>query len=67
MGKYAGIIIGLVVTLLGLIGLKSWWNEFLTIAKGSIPLILVLAGIIAVIAGLSELKDMQAKEKEADK
>ena len=57
MGKYSSIIIGSCVAILGLIGVIAWWADALAIIKGSIPVILVFGGVIAVIAGLTELKD----------
>ena len=66
MGKYASIIVGAIVALLGLIGFISWWGSFLVVVKGTLPAMLIFGGIIAVIAGLSEMKDeAAAKEKEA--
>ena len=57
MGKYMGLIIGAVIVFLGIKGMICWWPDFLTVLKGSIPAIFILAGAIAVIAGLSEIKD----------
>ena len=57
MGKYSSIIIGSCVAVLGLLGVIVWRSDFLAIIKGSIPVILVFGGVIAVIAGLTELKD----------
>ncbi len=67
MGKYLSIIIGAVVALLGLWGLAGWWNDFLVVLKGSIPVMLIFGGAIAVIAGFSELKDEQAAKKAENK
>lgn len=63
MGKYLSIIIGAAVALLGLWGLAGWWCDFLTVLKGSVPVMLIFGGAIAVIAGLSELKDAEAAKK----
>lgn len=63
MGKYASIIIGGVVALAGLWGLLAWWGDFICLLRGSVPAILVFGGAIAVIAGLSELKDEAASKK----
>jgi hypothetical protein len=63
MGKYMSIIIGAVVALLGVWGILGWWCDFLTVVKGSIPAMLIFGGTIAVIAGLSELKDEAASKK----
>ena len=57
MGKYLGVIIGAVIVLLGLSGVVFWWGDLLTVLKGSLPAMLILAGAIAVIAGLSEVRD----------
>ena len=60
MGKYSSIIIGSCVTILGLLGVIVWYSDALTIIKGSVPVILVFGGVIAVIAGLTELRDEAA-------
>jgi hypothetical protein len=63
MGKYTSIIIGGVVALVGILGLMRWWWAFLTVAKGTVPAMLIFGGVIAVIAGISELKDEAAAAK----
>ena len=60
MGKYSSIIFGSCATILGLLGVIVWWADAMAIIKGSIPVILVFGGVIAVIAGLTELKDEAA-------
>lgn len=67
MGKYLSVIIGAVVALLGLWGLIGWLDDFLLVLRGSIPAMLIFGGIIAVIAGVSELKDELASKKEEKK
>ena len=57
MGKVLSLLIGAIVAVLGLILLIAWWYEFLFVIRGVLPLILVFGGIIAIAAGLSELKD----------
>ena len=58
MGKVLSLLVGTVVALLGLILLISWWYELLFVLRGTLPVLLVFAGVIAVVAGLSELKDV---------
>ena len=65
MGKYFGVIVGAIIILLGVIGLISWRGDLLTVLKGSVPAILILGGTIAVIAGLSEIKDEISEKKES--
>ena len=64
MGKYAGIVGGAIAVLVGIVGLLRWWPSFAALLKGSIPVMLIFAGAIAVIAGLSEIKDEAASLKE---
>ncbi|MFA5008783.1 MAG: hypothetical protein WC546_06140 [Candidatus Omnitrophota bacterium] len=42
------IILGIVLILLGLVALISWWSSLLTVIKGCIGLFLILAGVITV-------------------
>ena len=58
MGKVLSLLIGAVVAIIGLILLIAWWYEFLFILRGCIPVLLLLGGAVAVVAGLSELKDV---------
>ena len=67
MSKYAGVVIGAIVALVGLAGLIRWSYAFLIILKGAIPAMLIFGGVIAVIAGLSEIKDEAASKKEEKK
>lgn len=63
MGKYLGVVIGAIIVLLGFRGLACWWGDFLTVLRGSFPAMFILAGAIAVIAGLSEIRDQLSSKK----
>jgi len=67
MGKYMSIIVGGAVALLGIIGLIAWWCDFVILLKGSIPAMMIFGGVIALIAGVSELKDEAAASKTEEK
>jgi uncharacterized membrane protein YqjE len=64
MGKMMSLVIGAVITLVGLILLIAWWYEFTFLLRAVIPGILILAGIIAVVAGLGEMKDILKRQSE---
>jgi len=57
MGKILSLLVGAIVTLVGLILLIAWWYEFMFIIKGIIPIILILGGAVAILSGISEYKD----------
>lgn len=65
MGKFIGIALGAIVAFTGLALLLGFWMwEFFIVLKGTIPVILILGGTLALFAGMSELKDTLKKKKE---
>lgn len=63
MGKTLSIAVGGLVVFVGLVLLINWWYEFLFLLKGTIPALLILGGVIALFAGLAELKDTLKDKK----
>ena len=61
MGNMVSVIGGAIAVILGLVGLVGWWSYFLTIVKGSLPIFLLLGGLIALIAGMSDIKESPKK------
>jgi hypothetical protein len=55
------LIGGAVAAVLGLIGLSVWFTEFLQILEGSVPIMLLLGGGLALYLGFDELKDTWKK------
>jgi hypothetical protein len=71
MGKLLAILGGLIAMGGGVILVYIvWWNEFKTVVFGCIPPILFLIGLVALISGISGVKDcIRSKkvEKEEEK
>ena len=65
MGKILTVIGGTAALILGISGLINWWYSFVELLKGSVPCFLILGGLIALFAGISELKDELAAKKPA--
>ncbi len=61
------LIGGAVAAVLGVIGLAVWFPAFLQLIAGSIPIMLLLGGGLALYLGFDELKDTWKKEKEETK
>ena len=57
------LIGGAIAAVLGLIGMSVWFKEFLLILAGSIPVMLLLGGGLALYLGFDELKDTWKKEE----
>ncbi len=60
------LIGGAIAAVLGIIGLSVWFKAFLQVLAGSIPVILLLGGGLAVYLGFDELKDNWKKEETFD-
>jgi hypothetical protein len=62
------LILGLIAAAVGIFlfaGGPTWGPEFLTVLKGCIPPALIVGGIVAVVAGISSIKDKIAEKKAA--
>ena len=60
------LIGGLVAFILGILGLVFWRGHFLAVLMGSIPILLLLGGAIAVYGGATSMKDKMESEKEKE-
>ncbi len=58
MGKYLAIVGGIIAMAGGIILVAFvWWEEFYELVFGCIPPLLFFGGLIAVVAGISSIKD----------
>jgi Na+/H+-dicarboxylate symporter len=58
MGKFLAILLGLVAMAGGVVlVIFVWTQEFLDLVFGCIPPILFFGGLIALVAGISSIKD----------
>ena len=67
MGKIASIIGGTAAAVVGLILIFVWNKAFVLGLEFLIMFALILGGVIAVIAGISEIKDSLTAKKEKPK
>ncbi len=64
MGKYLAIIGGLIAMAAGVVLVAFvWWREFIALVFGFIPPVLFFGGLIALIAGISSIKDAMRTKK----
>jgi hypothetical protein len=59
-----GIIIGVIVIIVGIFGLVSWWDMFVKGLKATVPILLMLIGAGALVYFISEIKSKLGFEKE---
>ena len=65
MGMLMAILGGFIAVILGIVGLIFWFGHFIELLQGTIPLILILGGGIALFIGITEIKDtLKSKEEE---
>ena len=67
MGKYITVLGGIISIIIGVWGIAAWWWDFKVLLRGSVPPILVLGGLAALFAGISEVKDARQAKKEEKK
>jgi hypothetical protein len=64
MGKYLAVLIGLIAMVGGiLLVVFVWWREFYELVFGCIPPLLFFGGLIALIAGISSIKDAKRTQQ----
>ena len=51
-----GIIVGVIVTIVGLILLITWWSMFIKGLMATVPILLILIGVGALVYFISEIK-----------
>ncbi|MFH1369401.1 MAG: hypothetical protein ABII64_09785 [Elusimicrobiota bacterium] len=51
------VITGVAFLVLGLWGIIGWWPDFISFLKGSVPAMIFVGGFLAVIAGITSIKD----------
>lgn len=61
------LIAGIVSVILGFIGLGFWRQDLVNVLKGTMPLLLVLGGLIAVYGGYTAIQDKIETKKEEEK
>jgi len=60
------ILGGISAIILGVLGLIKWWLLFLKALAALVPFILVVGGVLAVIVGISSVKErIEEKREEA--
>ena len=64
MGKFFAILGGLIAMAGGIfLVVFVWWREFYELIFGCIPPFLFFSGLIALIAGISSIKDAKRTKK----
>jgi small neutral amino acid transporter SnatA (MarC family) len=55
---------GVVSAVLGLIGVVVWVKDFLDLIKGSLPLLLLVGGVLAAYIGIDDIQGRLREERE---
>jgi hypothetical protein len=59
-----GVVLIVAAVLMCLPGVLGWWGDVLIFLKGSIPVLAVLIGAVAILIGVADIKDKREAEKE---
>jgi hypothetical protein len=58
------LIGGAIAVILGIIGIIEWRADFAVVLRGTVPLILLLGGVIALYVGYDELQEKLREDKQ---
>jgi uncharacterized protein YlxW (UPF0749 family) len=58
------LIGGIVSGILGVIGFSLWWDAFVLILKGAVPILLILGGILAIYVGVDSMQDKMREDRQ---
>jgi predicted RND superfamily exporter protein len=61
MGKFLGVVIGVVLVVLGLWGIVTWWAFFVRGLMAAVPPLMIVVGVVLVVFFVSEIRS-SAKE-----
>jgi F0F1-type ATP synthase assembly protein I len=58
------LLVGIIVVVGGVFLIVPWWNYFLKGLQASVPIFMILGGLLAIVAGISSIRDNIAAKKE---
>lgn len=62
------LVVGLVFVVIGVLGIARWLPDFVVIIKGLVPIMLLFGGLLAIVAGITSIKDsVEAKKLEEER
>jgi len=64
MGKVLGIVVGVVLVLLGVWGLVTWWSLFVRALMAAVPALLIVVGVVLVVFFFSEIRSARQEKAE---
>lgn len=66
MGKVLGIVIGVVLVILGLWGIVTWWSLFVRALMAAVPALLIVVGVVLVVFFVSEIRSSIREKAEME-
>jgi uncharacterized membrane protein len=62
MGKVLGVVIGVVLVVLGVWGIVTWWSLFVRGLMAAVPALMIVVGVVLLVFFFSEIRS-SVKEK----
>jgi Na+/proline symporter len=66
MGKVLGIVIGVVLVILGVWGLVTWWSLFVRALMAAVPALMIVVGVVLVVFFVSEIRSSIQEKAEME-
>jgi predicted RND superfamily exporter protein len=66
MGKVLGIVIGVVLVVLGVWGIVTWWSLFVRALMAAVPALMIVVGVVLVVFFVSEIRSSIREKAEME-
>jgi hypothetical protein len=66
MGKFLGVVIGVVLVVLGLWGIVTWWSLFVRALMAAVPALMIVVGAVLVVFFVSEIRSSMRERAEME-
>ena len=66
MGKVLGVVIGVVLVVLGLWGIVTWWSLFVRALMAAVPALMIIVGAVLVVFFVSEIRSSMREKAEME-
>jgi hypothetical protein len=54
---------GAIASVFGIIGLVVWWESLAVVLKGTVPILLLMGGVLAIYVGYDDFQEKLREEK----
>jgi uncharacterized membrane protein len=66
MGKVLGVVVGVVLVVLGVWGIVTWWSLFVRGLMAAVPALMIVVGVVLLVFFFSEIRSSFREKAEIE-